>query len=131
LSTAPAVFAPEVLASRDDGVELPTVVPVALFSVAVPLPVVLLLLPPVVVWPAAGPPVVEPPPAVPPVCANAVAPESAKAAASVMVDSFMHASFKCGLWKDKSTTPVAFRSRGTKKFFVRETHAMPKVYFES
>ncbi len=85
LSTAPAVFAPEVLASRDEGGEAPVVVPVAPFFMAVPPPVGLpFMLSPVVGWLAAGPPAV--PPAL---CAIAAAPERVKAVASAIVVSFM------------------------------------------
>lgn len=67
LSIAPAVFAPDVLASRGEGGAAPVVVPVAPFFMAVPPPVVLpFMLSPVVVLLAPGPPAAELPPAVPP-----------------------------------------------------------------
>jgi hypothetical protein len=93
-SAEPAVDAPWLLASPADGAVLPVVVPVDPFFMAAPPPVVLPFIDsPVVVLLAAGPPAAELPPAVlPPLCAKAAVPESAKAVASAMVVSFIFVS---------------------------------------
>jgi len=90
-SAEPAVPAPWLLALPGEGAELPVVVPVAPFFIAAPPPVVLPFMEsPVVVLLAAGPPAAELPPAVlPPLCANAAVPETAKAMANAMVVSFI------------------------------------------
>ena len=87
--TAPAVPAPCVLASFDDGIELPVVAAGApSFFMAGPPPVVLpFMLSPVVVLDAAGPPAVElPPAALFEDWANDIVLTSAKAAASPAID---------------------------------------------
>jgi hypothetical protein len=115
-SAEPAVPAPWLLALPGEGAELPVVVPVAPFFIAAPPPVVLPFMEsPVVVLLAAGPPAAELPPAVlPPLCANAAAPESAKAMANAMVVSFIfvsscHCSKQMVLFKNKPAPHVMFR----------------------
>jgi hypothetical protein len=73
LSTEPAVFAPCVLASFADGIELLAAPREASFLIAAPPPAVVppFMESPVVVLLAAGPPACELPPAEPPACASA------------------------------------------------------------
>ena len=100
--TEPAVPAPCVLGSLEEGMELPVVVAgVPSFFMAGPPPVVLpFMLSPVVVFDPAGPPAFESPPAVFGDCANAMVLTSAKVAASPTIDLiFMLVSFRfcpCG-----------------------------------
>jgi hypothetical protein len=85
-SADPAIGAPWVLASFAEGMELPVVVPVAPFFIAVPPLVVLPFIEsPVVVLLAAGPPALLSPPAVLLVWANDIVLASAKALASARI----------------------------------------------
>jgi hypothetical protein len=90
-SAEPAVFAPWVLASFDEGLEFWAAGPVVSFFMADPPPVVLPFMDsPVVVLLAAGPPACELPPALPaPLWARAIDDESANAVASINVLVFM------------------------------------------
>jgi hypothetical protein len=87
-SAEPAVPAPWVLASFEDGIEVPVDAPVVPFFIALPPAEVVLpfMESPVVVLLAAGPPAAELPPAVFPLfCAKASALESTKAVARAIV----------------------------------------------
>jgi hypothetical protein len=90
-SADPAVLAPCVLASRDEGIAPLAAGPVCPFFIMAPPPCVVppFIEPPVVVWLAAGPPDCELPPAELPVWANAIVLEAANAAASAIVLIFM------------------------------------------
>jgi hypothetical protein len=95
--TEPAVPAPCVLGSLEEGMELPVVVAgVPSFFMAGPPPVVLpFMLSPVVVFDPAGPPAFESPPAVFGDWANDMVLTSAKVAASPTIDlAFMFVSFR-------------------------------------
>jgi hypothetical protein len=95
--TEPAVPAPCVLGSLEEGIELPVVVAgVPSFFMAGPPPVVLpFMLSPVVVFDPAGPPAFESPPAVFGDWANDMVLTSARVAASPTIDlTFMFVSFR-------------------------------------